>query len=231
MLLRSLFAPRCAACDAPLECSSPMCTPCTESLWPIEAACPRCALPIEGEHSVLCRRCRLRGGPIARATAPFRYGGELAVALRRLKYSDRADLARQLSPLFSTQLTVAAAICDRLIPVPLHWRRRSARGYNQAQTLLLRGLPRQLRRKVDTSTLVRRLATAPQTGLAARVRADNVRNAFQIRRRRQRRLRGQTVLLFDDVVTTGATVRAAARTLLRAGAAQVIVFSVARASA
>ena len=210
-----------------LEC--PLCVPCTESLWPITAACPRCALPIEGPLAVVCRRCRLKPPPIQASVATFRYGGELAVALRRLKYANRPDLARQLAPLFTKALVSVAQECNTLIPVPLHWKRESARGYNQARILLSRGLNRHQRKKIDALSLRRHRHTIPQSGLRARHREANVKGAFVVTKRRLGQVAGNRILLFDDIITTGTTIAAAATALHRAGATEVVAFSIARA--
>ncbi len=199
------------------------------SLWPIAAACPRCALPIEGPLSVVCRRCRLKPPPVQSSVAAFRYGGELAVALRRLKYANRPDLARQLAPLFTKTLVSVAQECNALIPVPLHWRRESARGYNQARILLSQGLNKRLRKKIDAISLRRCRPTVPQSGLRARHREANVLGAFAVTQRRLSQVAGKRILLFDDIVTTGATIAAAAKALQRAGAAEIVAFAIARA--
>ncbi|HTM21446.1 MAG TPA: phosphoribosyltransferase family protein [Kofleriaceae bacterium] len=160
--------------------------------------------------------------------AVFRYGGQLAVAVRRLKFGRRTEVARALAPLLAPALAEAAAGCDLIVPVPLHWRRLAARGFNQA-ALLLAQAGRRLELPVDRLSLRRRRATAPQTGLDARARRRNVDGAFAVAPRRAGRLAGRRILLFDDVVTTGATLAAAAEALRGAGAAEVTALCVAGA--
>jgi predicted amidophosphoribosyltransferase len=87
-----LMVPGCPACDAPGHPG--LCPRCTESLYEVGPACPRCAEPMAGPVALLCRRCRVRPPPFARALSPYRYGGELAVALRRLKYVGTRGHAR-----------------------------------------------------------------------------------------------------------------------------------------
>jgi ComF family protein len=112
-----------------------------------------------------------------------------------------------------------------IVPVPLHPRREVRRGFNQA-SLIARELARATGLRLGEGVLVRRVDTPAQTGLPARARRHNVARAFAVRRASA--LSGRRVLLVDDVVTTGATVRSCARALREAGATQVSVLSMAR---
>jgi ComF family protein len=233
-ILDLLFVPHCAACDVRVDPGTPLCAVCALSLYELGAACPRCAEPLEGPVSVLCRRCRVAPPPLVSAHAPWRYGGELARALHRFKYERRAELARALAPLVAPGLAavVARTGVDLAVPVPLHWRRLSARGFNQAALLLRQAaalLPPEPALEIDTVSLRRVRATAAQSGLASRERARNVDGAFAVVPRRRARVAGRRVLCVDDVMTTGATLSACARALLHAGAAEVVGFCAARA--
>jgi ComF family protein len=225
-LLELVFVPHCASCDA-RSCSG-LCSVCAESLYPLGTACPRCAEPLEGPVALECIRCRRAPPPFAAARAAYRYGGELAVALRKLKYERRPDLARALAPYVSPALAEAAAAADLAMPVPLHWRRLSQRGFNQAATLLAHA-GRGLGIPLDTLSLRRIRATAPQSGLGMREREGNVAAAFAVVPGRRARVAHKRILLFDDVMTTGATMAAAARALTAAGAEAIIAFAAARA--
>jgi ComF family protein len=243
-LAAPLYLPACAACDAVLAVDEPppLCGRCRPSLVANEPACPRCAEPIAGPVAIECARCR-RAPPPQRATiAPWRYGAAVAIALRRLKFNDRTDLARALAPLAAPFVAALAAVdtaeaaastgsvtrggaVDLVVPVPLHWRRLARRGYNHAELLAVAiagALP-------VARALARRRATRPQPGLDAAARADNVRGAFAATRRGRARLAGARVLLVDDITTTGATLAAAAAAARDAGAADVVAFAFARA--
>ena len=183
--------------------------------------------------AVLCFRCARAAPRFDRAWVPWRYGGELAVAIRRWKYggagqSGRPELSRPLAALAADALLAAAADVDALVPVPVHARRRRERGFSQAERLLaaargfVHGLPR-----IDARSLVRVRATVDQAGLSRAERQRNVRDAFAVVA--PGAVAGASLLLVDDVMTTGATADAAARALLAAGARRVEVFALARA--
>jgi len=249
-MVNLLFVPHCAACDIRVEPGAALCAICELSLYELGAACPRCAEPLPeatleatseampaatiaargGALAVPCGRCRAAPPPFSSAHAPYRYGGELAWALQRLKYDGRADIARTLAPLLAPALArvVAQTGVDLAVPVPLHWRRLSSRGFNQA-ALLLGHAARGLALEVDRTTLRRVRATAAQSGLRAGQRAGNVASAFAVPQRRRARVAGRRVLCVDDVMTTGATLGACARALLAAGAREIVVFCAARA--
>ena len=204
-----LFAPGCAACDRRTGPGAPLCEACAVSLEPAA----HLARP---------------PAPLAAVFAPYVFGGELATALRRLKFHGRREVARALAPLLAGPLERAARGCDLLVPVPLHRARLARRGYNQA-ALLLRHAGPAGGSPVDLLSLRRVRATRPQTGLDRRARRANVDGAFEVSVGRRERVAGAAVLLVDDVLTTGATLAAAARALEAAGARRVVGFCAARA--
>jgi ComF family protein len=228
-----LFAPRCGACDGDDPTRAPLCPPCAASLVELGPACPRCAEPQAAPPSLVCARCRRAPLPLAGIVAPWRYGGALADALRRLKFTGHTHVARTIAPLVAPYLAAATrlAAVDVVVPIPLHWWRRTRRGFDQAALLAGAAARHTPLGAPIAHPLRRRRSTAPQSELPAAARATNVAGAFAVRPRGAAALAGRRVLLFDDVVTTGATMAAAARALRAAGATEVIGFAVARAEA
>lgn len=222
-MLDWLFRPQCAACTA-LE--APMCGPCAGTLDELGAACVRCAEPMR-EPAATCRRCAAAPLPLDRIVAPWRFGGQLAVAIKRLKFAGASHVARAIAPLWAPLVAAAAEENAVVVPVPLHWRRRLARGYDQSWLLAVHACAAAgLRAPVSA---LRRVRGAPaQSTLSAAERHANLVGAFAVRT--PAAIAGREVVLVDDVVTTGATLAAAARPLLAAGATRVTGVAVARAS-
>jgi ComF family protein len=150
------------------------------------------------------------------------YDGPLRSILQAFKYDRRRSLAPPLGRLMQLRGAAVLADADCVVPVPLHWRRRWRRGFNQALDLA-----RQLGVPVRCA-LRRRRHTRTQTDLPADARFRNVRDAFVLARRA--RISGLRVVLVDDVSTTGATLEACARVLVAAGAAEVRTLTAARVS-
>ncbi len=219
MLSTWLFRPQCAACSKLSE--DPFCSACATSLVELRDACERCARP----GSRLCSRCAHDPLPLDRIVVPWRFGGALATAIRRLKFTGATHVARALAPLWAPVLAAAVAETDGIIvPVPLHWRRRFQRGFDQ--TWLLARHACALAKLPPPAIALRRTAFAPpQSTLPAIDRASNLEGAFALRTS----IDGRAVILIDDVVTTGSTLAAAAQPLRDAGATQIIGIALARA--
>jgi ComF family protein len=213
-----LYRPQCAACAAPSD--APLCEPCRGSLVELGPACPKCAAP--AERGIVCRRCVRDPLALDLCVAPWRFGAQLASAIRRLKFAGATHIARTLAPLWAPVLG-AASSDSVVVPVPLHWRRRLRRGYDHTWLLALHACA--AAGLAPPEPLLRRVRHAPaQSTLPAAARAANVRGAFAAR--------GPVpacVVLVDDVITTGSTMSAAASALRAAGAREVIGVAIARA--
>lgn len=200
-----------------------MCEPCSASLDEIGLACPSCAEPTE--QGATCKRCRASPLALERIVSPWRFGGQLAVAIRRLKLAGHTSIARAIAPLWAPLVAAAAEPDGLVVPVPTHWRRRFRRGFDHAWLLALHacasaGVPRPI------PALRKLRASPPQSTLTAAERRTNLRGCFATRVD----VAGRSIVLVDDVATTGTTLSECARTLLDAGAARVVGVVLARST-
>lgn len=224
-LLELLYPPSCLACARVLSARAAFCETCDTALERLPPACCRtCAEPgtfVSGR----CPRCHLHPPPFTRAWAPFAHEGPVARAIHRFKYEDHPELAAPLAELLAAE---ARSFLSRapvlLVALPLHTRRFRERRYDQTQ-LLASALARATRRRAPVGLLTRTRETRRQVGLSEAERAGNVAEAFTA----HPSVKGQPLLLIDDVFTTGATTRAAAVALREAGAAHLEVLTIARA--
>jgi ComF family protein len=213
-----LVPSRCGVCDEPRAEAGGggVCPACWASLPRLapEAACPLCALPGDGGP---CASCRREAPPLARTAAWGLYAGGLKTLLHAFKFRGWDLLAEPCGERLADAARdgVLARGADALVPVPSTRRRNRARGYDPA-ALLAESAGRRLRLPVR-GLLARTRETAPQSGLPAARRHANVEGAFAA----SPSVRGRTVVLVDDVATTGATLFSAARALAEAGAAEV----------
>lgn len=167
--------------------------------------------------------------PFSRVRVPLAYGPGPRALVMRLKYGRRVGLARQIAGMIAPVL-IDAALGEKdplFVPVPLHRWRIWQRGFNQSAEIA-RQLSRQTGWPVSVDVLVRSRSTRLLRGLGRAARAKEVRGAFAVPDRARQEIAGRTILLVDDVFTTGATAGACARALLRAGAGRVEVVAFAR---
>ncbi len=225
-LLDLLLPPACAVCEALLDAPGEvLCPDCLAELAPLGgAACARCGLP----GADPCPACRGEPGPLALLRAGWAYEGALQQAVLRMKLGRRIELAEALG----ARLAALALpgwdwpALDLVVPVPLHARRLHARGFNQA-AVIARALTRRHGLPLSLDHLVRPRSTPEQARAPDRAaRRANVRGAFAVRSGHP--FGGKLVALVDDVITTGATLEAAAEALLAAGAREVRGLAVAR---
>lgn len=236
-LINFFYPPRCSACiqRLPLDAGRRVCTECLARIEPLrEPLCAVCGIPMGAElagGSEWCPTCAASPPHFSRARAITSYRSlddqtqPVPSIIRRHKYGLDQSLSRALAECLGDRLPFAGKDYDVVIPVPLHRTRLRWRGFNQA-ALLGGAVARRLGRPIEVSTLVRVLATPPQTAQDRRQRHLNVRAAFAVKR--PRLVANRRVLLVDDVMTTGATADECARMLLRAGARRVNVFTLAR---
>lgn len=222
-LLINQFLPGsvCRLCRAD-SADAILCPACVADLPWLGPACRRCAeaLPADG----LCPRCQRRPPPFQSCLAPFRYDFPLSELIQQMKFDGQPGLCHALGGLLLSAVRSSQQVLpDALLPMPLHWRRSAARGYNQALELA-RPLAAALERPLLTELCRRVRTTRPQASLAGRDRRDNVRDAFVLRGSPPAR-----IAIIDDVFTSGHTVTALSRCLLKGGVKRVDVWVLARA--
>jgi ComF family protein len=192
--------------------------------------CSRCATTIGPFTDVSsgCGDCRNRSFAFQSAVRLGPYDGLLRTCILRLKSSAGEILAERLGTLFAEvkRSELARLQPDLVVPVPLHWRRRIYRGYNQAEAIAFE-VARSLNLPCEPRWLKRIRSTPQQLQPSASAREANVRGAF--RARGNARFAGRRVLIIDDVMTTGSTLDAAARAIRSAGAESVVGGVLARA--
>ncbi len=227
-----LLPPTCLTCDAPVGEPGIFCPECyARTNFITEPCCAACGVPFarasDGGPERLCPTCRFDPPPWGRARAVLRYDTQAKRLILPLKYHDRVDLAAALAPMMARAGAALLREAEVLVPVPLHRGRLLSRRYNQA-SLLADEVGRLARRETLSDGLRRTRATRSLGELSAAARTRAVSGAFEVRASRLQRIAGRRVLLVDDVLTSGATCRACAAALLRAGARGVDVLVAAR---
>ena len=219
----------CVACREPVD-GEGVCASCWAKLSFIAPPyCPRLGIPFVYDPGPELLSMEAIANPPAyqRARAAVRYDEVARTLVHALKYQDRTDLAPAMGRWMARAGRELLETADLLVPVPLHWRRAWHRRYNQSGALA-RAVERQSGVKLKGELLRRVRATEQQVGLSRSQRASNVQGAFGVSADQRSEIQGRRVVLIDDVLTSGATVDACARALLRAKAAQVDVLVFAR---
>ena len=217
----------CVLCDRTTFNGRDLCDECHDVLPFNGTACVRCALPL-GMHRLeggVCGACFAKPPPFERTVTALVYRDPVPMLVRRVKFHSALVEAHILGSLLATAVEAEyaqAALPLAIVPVPLSWRRLAGRGHNQA-TLIARPVARRLDLPIAHELCRRIRHTPPQTGLSRTARQRNLAGAFEVRGRPPER-----IALVDDVMTTGATLRALTRTLRRAGAHEVHLWVVAR---
>jgi ComF family protein len=219
----------CAACREPVA-GEGLCAACWSKLSFIAPPyCERLGIPFPFDPGPGVLSMEAIADPPAydRARAAVRFDETARTLVHALKYADRLDLAPIMGRWMANAGRDLTREADVLVPVPLHWRRQWARRFNQS-ALLAEVVGKASGLRVSHGALRRVKATAQQVGLARAERARNVQGAFAVRPDARIEVAGRRLVLVDDVLTTGATLEACTRALMRAGAAGVDVLVFAR---
>jgi len=229
-LLDLVYPPTCLDCGEPVGASGTLCPRCFGKLRPItQPLCPVLGLPFEVSLGPDARSAEAIADPppFDRARSAVVYNEVARAIVSRMKYGDRPELAGFCARLMQSAGTELWIDRPVLVPVPLHPWRQLQRRYNQSMELA-RVLARLTGLGVDASLVRRTRQTRRQVGLSADARERNVAGAFTAHPRIIDRLKGRGVVLVDDVITTGSTVKAISRALGRAGVIKIDVISFAR---
>ena len=209
--------PRCPACGAITGEQHSFCADCWRQVhWLGDDGCRSCGQPLEATGSQDCASCLAQPPAIERTRAAVAYGDTTRTLPLRLKYSRKVGLARTMARYMRP--LVDAGDAPVLAPVPLHWTRLWARGFNQS-ALIAQELARTLGTEHDPFLLRRCKRTAALKGMSPVQRRREVAGAFEVADRGS--LAGRKVILVDDVLTTGNTANACARVLKKAGAGRI----------
>ncbi len=228
-----VFPPVCAGCGVRTGRNGGLCGDCWASLHFIEPPlCDVMGTPFSYDmgKGIISAEAIAEPPPFSRLRSVVLYDDVARSLVHRLKYKDRTELGRLMAGWMTRAGKELIAEAEAIIPAPLHWRRRLARGYNQSAELG-RAVAELSGKTYLPTALMRRKNTRPQVGLGAAARRDNLRGAFVVPDNAKPDIFGRRLLLIDDVYTTGATARAATAVLLRAGAQDVSVLTFARVAA
>jgi ComF family protein len=225
-----MFPPVCAGCEKHVAQPGSLCGQCWSKVRFIEKPyCPVLGIPFSHDlgAEILSAEAIAEPPPFRHARSVAVHEGVIRDMVHRLKYNDRTDLGPWMAGWMKRAGGELLDDCDIIVPVPLHAWRFWFRRFNQSAELA-RHLARSSGKTFDPDALKRVKQTKQQVGLGLNERVLNVRGAFKVPVAQEIKVRGRNVLLIDDVYTTGATVKAASRALLRGGAANVDVLTFGR---
>lgn len=227
-----IFPPLCIVCGTVINetATQSFCAECHRQINIIRSPqCTQCGLPFsnpEGEDH-FCGECASTQQYFSVARAVGHYEKALLEAIHKFKYGGKIFVGEVLGRLMAEKEYDSLAVehYTLIIPIPLHGKRLRERGYNQS-LILAKEVARRFSISLDFSILRRNIPTKPQTNLKKKERMANVKGAFEVKN--PERIRGQRILLIDDVYTTGSTVRECSRVLLKHHAAEVGILTLAR---
>jgi ComF family protein len=226
-----LYPPQCLACGAETSADFALCGACwRETPFISGLVCDVCGVPLPGQdttETAHCDACIAAPRPWGQGRAPLVYDGTARRLILALKHGDRHDI---VAPLARWMAQSGRKLCDNdtlIAPVPLHARRLFSRRFNQS-ALLATQIARDLGLPICPDLLRRHRATRLQEGMTREQRFENLQAAFSVPQNRRAMLHNRTVLIVDDVMTSGATLSGCAKACFDAGAAKVNVLVLAR---
>lgn len=229
ILVNYLLPPKCLKCHTMISQAHRLCHTCWQQLTFIsDPRCKYCGWPLPYTDTVLtCLDCQQRPPVYNQSLSVFHYDGVIRDLIIRFKHNDATYLAPALAWWLATATKGILNKADYLIPVPLHRWRLLKRCYNQA-TLLAHNLTKLSGKPTLKNVLRRQTNTSPQYHKTRQQRNQNVQGAFIVPFHKSRQISNKTIVLIDDVWTTGATIKACCRALKKAGVKEIIVLTLAR---
>ena len=231
--LRLVYPPRCTLCGVQVESEFGLCGPCWRDTPFISGlCCEACGAPLPGQGDGaqdLCDDCLAAPRPWTAGRAAMLYRDNGRRLVLALKHGDRHDIVRPAAVWMANAIRPLVTNHALVVPVPLHWTRLLRRRYNQA-ALLAKGVARQLDLASCPDALQRVVRTRSLEGLGRDQRHAALQAAIKVNPRHRRRIAGRSILIVDDVMTSGATLSAAARACLQGGAGDVSILTLARAA-
>ncbi len=236
-----LFPPHCAVCAEPVDSSHSLCINCFEDInFIADPKCTICGVPFTfdlssnsngkaSEADSICAACMTLAPAFSRHRSALIYDNASRKLITNIKYGDKTNLIPLAARLMISAGVDILSKADYIIPVPIHWRRMLKRKFNQSQLLAL-----EINKLMGSSAelmpnmLQRIKHTPPQASLDWRDRQKNVKNAFGINHKQADIIKGKNVVLVDDVITTGATIRSCVKALKQAKPNNVYVLTLAR---
>ena len=232
-IITSLIFPRtCSLCGRTVSFkeNKNICDDCLQTLPKLEGLfCHKCSLPL-ADGGATCPDCKnSKNIYFETLKAPYVYTGKIRVLIKKIKYSQRPFLAKDLSKQmadFIKREHIAENI-DIIIPVPIHWCKNLMRGYNQA-ALLADCIAQEINKSFYPKALLRTKYTKPQFKLKKRQRMENLENMFEINKKYADVIKGKRILLIDDIATTCSTANQCSKVLKENKAKNIIVAALAR---
>ena len=230
-VIRAIYPPQCVACDALTDDDFGLCSDCWSQTAFIDGlVCDSCGTPLPGDdmdEAVQCDDCMVIARPWDHGRAVFAYSGVGRRLVLALKHGDRTYLAPALASWMAKKTAKMPLVDPVIVPVPLHWVRLVRRRYNQSALIALE-LGKQLEQPVCVDALLRPRATKSLDGHSRDARFAALSGAILPNPRRRAQVAGRSVLLVDDVMTSGATLAASTEALRAAGAINVSIVTLAR---
>ncbi len=225
-ILELIYPTRCPFCDEPLlKSERPVCAFCSGQIeWATEPYCMKCGKVLQDAETEYCADCRSYHHFFERGRSVFVYKGPVKKSIYRFKYAGRKEYAKAYAMLAQQHLGgyVRKVAPDALVPVPLHRKRYNRRGYNQAR-LFATALGNRMGIPVYADLVKRTRNTLPQKMLERSERQNNLKKAFKINRND---VKLNTIIIIDDIYTTGSTIDALAEVLREAGVEKIFFLTI-----